>query len=167
MKPVLYVANCSEDQLTAPTKLQIKQNYKITNKNQPEFIYISAKIESELNELSDDEKREYLDELGISDSGVNQLIKAAYSALNLITYFTSGEKESRAWTIRKGTKAPQAAGKIHSDMERGFIALDVIGYQDLLDSVTYAKAREKGLLRTEGKNYVVQDGDIIHFRFNI
>jgi GTP-binding protein YchF len=153
MKPVLYVANCSEDQLRGF--------------DDKKFIPISAKIESELNELGDDEKREYLEELGIADSGINRLIKEAYKALDLITYFTSGEPETRAWTVRNGAKAPEAAGVIHSDFETGFIAAEVVSWQDLYAQGGWTGARNHGLVRTEGKNYVFKDGDVALFRFNV
>ena len=120
-----------------------------------------------ISELDDDEKSMFLEDLGLSESGLEKLIRASYSLLGLLSYLTAGEKETRAWTITKGTKAPQAAGKIHSDFERGFIRAEVINYQELLDSKTYAAAKEKGLVRLEGKDYVVQDGDVILFRFNV
>jgi len=153
MKPILYIANCSEDQLRSF--------------EDDKFIPISAKIESELNELDEAEKREYLDELGIADTGINLLIKEAYKALNLITYFTSGEPETRAWTVRNGAKAPEAAGVIHTDFEHGFIAADVISWQDLYAQGGWANARAHGMVRTEGKNYIFKDGDVTLFRFNV
>jgi ribosome-binding ATPase YchF (GTP1/OBG family) len=128
---------------------------------------ISARIEEEIAELDDDEKAEYLESLGLTESGLDKLITASYDLLGLMSFLTAGEKETRAWTIKKGTKAPQAAGKIHSDFERGFIRAEVINYQDLLDCGSLAAAREKGLVRSEGKDYVVQDGDTILFRFNV
>jgi len=153
MKPILYVANCSENQLRG-----FEDN---------KFIPISAKIESELNELDDQEKKEYLESLGIADTGINRLIKEAYRALNLITYFTSGEPETRAWTVRNGAKAPEAAGVIHTDFERGFIAADVVSWQDLYAQNGWTGARTHGLVRTEGKNYLVKDGDVCLFKFNV
>ncbi|MCX6812491.1 MAG: redox-regulated ATPase YchF [Candidatus Berkelbacteria bacterium] len=153
LKPVLYIANCSENQLK--------------DFNDDKFISISANIEAELNELTEEEKREYLDELGISDSGINKLIKAAYSMLNLITYFTSGEKETRAWTIPAGATAPHAAGVIHTDFQRGFIAADVVSWQDLYAHGGWTGARSQGLVRTEGKNYIFRDGDTVIFKFNV
>ena len=128
---------------------------------------ICAQIEQEIAELDDDEKAMFLEDLGLKESGLEKLIKASYSLLGLLSFLTSGEDETRAWTIKKGTKAPQAAGKIHSDFERGFIRAEVVNYQDLLDCKAYAAAREKGLVRLEGKDYVVQDGDVILFRFNV
>jgi len=168
LKPILYIANCSEQQLN---NLTIKQF------NNYDFIPISAKIESELNELSDAEKNEYLETLGIADTGIDRLIKAAYKALDLITFFTFNEKELRAWTVRHGARAPQAAGVIHSDFERGFIAAEVAPWQDLFaqgspstvssgQSNCWAGARTHGLIATCGKNYVVKDGDVILFRFS-
>jgi len=174
MKPVLYIANCSEEQLGDKM-----QKSKIKNQNNGmNFIYISAKIESELNELSDDEKTEYLDALGISDTGINRLIKEAYKTLNLITFFTFNDKELRAWTVRAGARAPEAAGVIHSDFEKGFIAAEVIPWQDLYaqggsstvssdQSNCWSGARAHGLIATCGKNYVVKDGDLMLFRFNV
>lgn len=161
LKPVLYIANCSEEQLTsfpdAKSKIQ-------TNNN---FIFISAKIESELNELSDDEKNEYLKELGLKDSGLNRLIRKAYETLGLVSYFTSGEQETRAWTVKIGISAPQAAGVIHTDFERGFIAAEVVKFNDFVENGGWAGSRAKGLVKTEGKDYVVHDGDVILFRFNV
>ena len=157
MKPILYVANCSEEQLSNV----------ILNEQSDKFIYISAKIESELNELDEDEKREYLEALGVADSGINRLIKEAYKALNLITFLTSGEPETRAWTVRNGAKAPEAAGVIHTDFEKGFIAADVVPWQDLYAQGGWSGARSHGLVRTEGKNYIFKDGDVVLFKFNV
>ena len=126
-----------------------------------------AQIEEEISELDDDEKKEFLEDLGLKESGLDKLIKASYSLLGLISFLTAGPTETRAWTIRKGTKAPGAAGKIHSDFERGFIKAEVVYYQDLLDCGSYAAAKEKGLVGIEGKDYVVKDGDVILFRFNV
>ena len=128
---------------------------------------ICAEIEQEIAELEDDEKKMFLDDLGIQESGLEKLIKASYELLGLMSYLTAGEDETRAWTIKVGTKAPQAAGKIHTDFERGFIKAEVVNYKDLLESGSYAGAREKGLVRMEGKEYVVKDGDVILFRFNV
>ena len=132
-----------------------------------EVFVICAEIEAEISELDDDEKKMFLEDLGLEKSGLDKLISASYSLLGLISYLTSGADETRAWTITKGTKAPQAAGKIHSDFERGFIRAEVVSYQDLMDCQSYVTAREKGLVRLEGKDYVVQDGDVILFRFNV
>ena len=132
-----------------------------------EVFVICAQIEEEISELDDDEKAMFLDDLGLKESGLEKLIKASYHILGLMSFLTAGEDETRAWTIKIGTKAPQAAGKIHTDFERGFIKAEVVNYQDLLDCGSYAGAREKGLVRMEGKEYVVQDGDVILFRFNV
>ena len=132
-----------------------------------EVFVICAQIEQELAELDEDEKKEYLDDLGVTSSGLDKLVAASYSLLGLISFLTAGEDECRAWTIRKGTKAPQAAGKIHTDFERGFIKAEVVNYQDLLDNGSLAAAREKGIVGMEGKEYVVKDGDVILFRFNV
>ena len=128
---------------------------------------ISAQIEQEISELSEEEKGEYLESLGLSESGLDKIVRASYSLLGLMSYLTAGEKETRAWTIKKGTKAPQAAGKIHTDFERGFIKAEVVNYKDLLDNGSLSAAREKGLVRMEGKEYVMQDGDVVLFRFNV
>ena len=130
-------------------------------------VIYAAKLEAEIAELDGEEKKMFLDDLGVAESGLDRLVKASYTLLGLISYLTSGEDECRAWTIKKGTKAPQAAGKIHSDFERGFIRAEVVSYEDLMACGTMAAAREKGLIRSEGKEYVVQDGDIILFRFNV
>ncbi|MDD3086770.1 MAG: redox-regulated ATPase YchF [Patescibacteria group bacterium] len=153
MKPILYIANCSEEQLRSFSD--------------DKFIPISAKIESDLNELDEGEKKEYLESLGISDTGINRLIIEAYKKLNLITYFTSGEPETRAWTVRNGAKAPEAAGVIHTDFEKGFIAAEVISWQDLFAQGGWTGARTHGLVRTEGKNYIFKDGDVALFKFNV
>ena len=175
-KPTLYIANCDEDQLqgskhplissTDRTLIDSNETMKQSS-NDFRFIPISAKIESELNELDDAEKAEYLETLGVESSGLDRLIKEAYKVLGLMTYFTSGEPETRAWTIRDGAKAPEAAGVIHTDFERGFIAADVIGWLDLVNQGGWTNARSKGLVRTEGKNYIFKDGDVALFRFNV
>ncbi len=168
-KPVIYAANVSEDDLaddgaSNPHVAKVKEFAKA---NGSEAFTICAQIEQEISELDDDEKAEFLADLGLEESGLDKLITASYSLLGLISYLTAGKQETRAWTITKGTKAPGAAGKIHSDFERGFIKAEVINYQELLDCGTYAAARDKGLVRMEGKDYVVQDGDVILFRFNV
>ena len=132
-----------------------------------EVFVICAQIEQEIAELDEDEKTMFLEDLGLKESGLEKLIKASYHLLGLISYLTSGEDETRAWTIKVGTKAPQAAGKIHTDFERGFIKAEVVNYRDLLEQKSLAAAREKGMVRMEGKEYVVQDGDVILFRFNV
>jgi hypothetical protein len=167
MKPVVYIANCSEGQLRSEEvkKLEVK------NPSQPlnilTFIPISAKIEAELNELNNDEKKEYLKELGIESSGLDRLIKKAYEILGLISYLTSGETETRAWTIHKGWTAPQAAGVIHGDFERGFIAADVVKFDDFIANKGWQACREKGLVKTCGRDYIMQDGDVVLFKFNV
>lgn len=168
MKPVIYVANVSEDEiLETDTNELVNQVREYAKNEKAEVIPISAKIESEIAELSQEEKKEFLQELGLEASGLDLLIKAAYYLLGLETYLTAGEQEVRAWTITKGTKAPQAAGVIHSDFERGFIRAEVVSYDDLMAAGSFAKAREAGKLRLEGKEYVVKDGDVVHFRFNV
>ena len=132
-----------------------------------EVFVVCAEIEEEISQLDDDEKSMFLEDLGLEESGLEKLIKASYHLLGLISYLTAGEPEVRAWTIKKGTRAPQAAGKIHTDFERGFIRAEVVSYDDLMACGTHAAAKEKGLVRLEGKDYVVQDGDIMLFRFNV
>ena len=146
-------------------KVQAVRDYAAREKS--EVFVVCAEIEQEIAELDDDEKKMFLEDLGLSESGLEKLIKASYRILGLISYLTAGEPEVRAWTIKEGTKAPQAAGKIHTDFERGFIRAEIVSYTDLMECGTYAAAREKGLVRLEGKEYVVQDGDIILFRFNV
>jgi ribosome-binding ATPase len=168
LKNVLYAANVNEGDLANPEANPYVQIVKrIAAEEGAEVVPISAQVEAEIAELEGEERAMFLEELGLSSSGLDRLIAAAYRLLGLITYFTAGEKEVRAWTIRQGTKAPQAAGVIHSDFERGFIRAEVIGYEDLLNAGSLAAAREKGLLRLEGKEYVVRDGDIMTFRFNV
>ncbi|MBU8905773.1 redox-regulated ATPase YchF [Desertibacillus haloalkaliphilus] len=168
MKPVLYVANVSEEDLLDPSNNENVAKVKefAANENS-EVIVACAKIESEIAELEGEEKDMFLEELGIEESGLDQLIRAAYHLLGLATYFTAGVQEVRAWTIRQGTKAPQAAGVIHSDFERGFIRAEVVSYDDLVDAGSMAVAKENGKVRLEGKDYVVKDGDVVHFRFNV
>ena len=168
-KPVIFAANVGEEDLAddGASNSHVAAVREFAAENGSEVFIISAQIEQEIAELDDDEKQEYLEALGLSESGLDKLIAASYRLLGLISYLTSGEDETRAWTIKVGTKAPQAAGKIHSDFERGFIRAEVVNYQDLLDCGTYAKAKEKGLVGLEGKDYVVKDGDVIVFRFNV
>lgn len=168
-KPVIFAANVAEDDLAddGASNDYVAAVRKYAAETGNGVFVISAKIEEEIAELDDDEKAEYLETLGLTESGLDKLIKASYDLLGLMSFLTAGEKETRAWTIKKGTKAPQAAGKIHSDFERGFIRAEVINYQQLLDCGSLAAAREKGLVRSEGKEYVVQDGDTILFRFNV
>ena len=168
-KPVIFAANVAEDDLAddGASNAGVQAVREYAKREDCEVFVVCAEIEQEIAELDDDEKSMFLEELGLKESGLEKLIKASYSLLGLISYLTAGEPEVRAWTIKKGTKAPQAAGKIHSDFERGFIKAEVINYQELLDCKTYAAAKEKGLVRMEGKEYVVQDGDVILFRFNV
>lgn len=168
-KPVIYAANVAEDELAADGEGNpyVEKVRAYAAETGSEVFVICAKIEEEISELDDDEKAMFLEDLGLKESGLDKLVRASYSLLNLMSYLTAGETETRAWTIQKGTKAPQAAGKIHSDFERGFIKAEVVNYQDLLDCGSLAKAREKGLVRMEGKEYVVADGDVILFRFNV
>jgi ribosome-binding ATPase len=167
-KPVLYVANVSEEDVANPSDNPYVQKVRdFAAKDNAEVIVICAKIESEIAELDADEKAMFLQELGIEESGLDQLIRAAYSLLGLATYFTAGVQEVRAWTFRKGMKAPQCAGIIHSDFERGFIRAETVFYDDLLAAGNMNGAKEAGKVRLEGKEYEVKDGDIIHFRFNV
>ncbi|WP_411344015.1 redox-regulated ATPase YchF [Paenibacillus sp. WLX1005] len=168
MKPVLYAANVSEDGVTDadnnPYVIKVKEFAAAEN---AEVVPISAKVEADISELDDEDKAMFLEELGLEESGLNRLIKAAYRLLGLYTYFTAGVQEVRAWTIRKGTKAPGAAGVIHTDFERGFIRAEVVGYDDLVGAGSMNGAKERGQLRLEGKEYIVKDGDVMHFRFNV
>ena len=168
-KPVIYAANVSEDDLAddGASNKYVQAVREYAAKEGSEVFAVCAQIEEEISELDDDEKKEFLEDLGLKESGLDKLIKASYSLLGLISFLTAGPTEARAWTIRKGTKAPGAAGKIHSDFERGFIKAEVVYYQDLLDCGSYAAAKEKGLVGIEGKDYVVKDGDVILFRFNV
>jgi len=163
-KPLLYIANVHENEVGVIDMEVLRKKLDI-----PEvatLIPISARVEEELGGFSDEEANEYLESLGMKETGLNQLIKASYSLLSLITYFTAGPKEVRAWTINEGDKAPRAAGVIHTDFEKGFIRAEVVKWGDLVESGGEVQAREKGLMRLEGKDYIVQDGDVMHFRFN-
>ena len=166
---MIIAANVAEDDLAddGASNDFVAAVREFASANDSEVFVICAQIEQEIAELDDEEKQMFLEDLGISESGLDKLIAASYRLLGLISYLTAGETETRAWTIKKGTKAPQAAGKIHSDFERGFIRAEVVNYQDLLDAGTYAAAKEKGLVGLEGKEYVVKDGDVILFRFNV
>ena len=168
-KPVIFAANVAEDELAddAASNEHVQKVRELAAEQNSEVFVICAQIEQEIAELDDEEKMEFLEDLGLSESGLEKLIAASYHILGLQSYLTSGEDETRAWTIPIGCKAPQAAGKIHSDFERGFIKAEVVNYQDLLDCGSYAGARDKGLVRIEGKEYVVRDGDVILFRFNV
>jgi GTP-binding protein YchF len=167
-KPVLYAANVSEDELLdADSNPYVKKVKEFAAAENSEVIVVCAKIESEIAELEGDEKKEFLQDLGIEESGLDQLIKAAYNLLGLETYFTAGKQEVRAWTINHGTKAPQAAGVIHTDFERGFIRAEVVSYHDLISAGSMSVAKDQGNVRLEGKEYIVKDGDVVHFRFNV
>lgn len=167
-KPVLYVANVSEDELLdADANPYVQKVKEFAADENSEVIVVCAKIESEIAELEGDEKQEFLQDLGIEESGLDQLIKAAYNLLGLETYFTAGKQEVRAWTIKHGTKAPQAAGVIHTDFERGFIRAEIVSYDDLISAGSMNEAKDKGNVRLEGKEYIVKDGDVVHFRFNV
>ncbi len=167
-KPVLYAANVSEDDIQSQTDNQYIIDLRtLAAKEGSEVMVICAKIEEEIAQLNDNEKKEFLTELGLSESGLDRLVKTSYKLLGLISYLTAGAPEVRAWTITKGMKAPQAAGKIHSDFERGFIRAEIVAYKDLIECGSNAAAKEKGLVRSEGKEYVMQDGDVTLFRFNV
>ncbi len=166
-KYLLVVANLAEDEVTSPSS---NPHWEPLCKKAESLgagvLHLSAKIEQEISELDDEEAQEYIKELGWEDSGLNRLIKASYDLLGLITYLTTGEVETRAWTIKKGALAPEAAGVIHTDMQQGFIRMETVSFEDLVSSGSWVKAREKGLLRQEGKEYIVKDGDVAHFLFN-
>lgn len=168
-KPVIYAANVKEEELAddGGSNDYVKTVREFAAQENSEAFVICAQIEQEIAELDDDEKKMFLEELGLQESGLEKLIKASYRLLGLISYLTAGPKETKAWTIKVGTKAPQAAGKIHSDFERGFIRAEIVSYQNLTECGNYNAAKEKGLVRSEGKEYVVQDGDVVLFRFNV
>ncbi|MBQ8136303.1 MAG: redox-regulated ATPase YchF, partial [Clostridia bacterium] len=167
-KPVIYAANIAEDDLQDASSLPFVQavSAKAAEEN-AEMLVISARIEEEIYQMEADEKQEFLSELGIEESGLDRLVKACYRLLGLISFLTAGEDECRAWTIRRGTKAPQAAGKIHTDFERGFIRAEIVPFETLKSLGSMNACREKGLIRSEGKDYVMQDGDVTLFRFNV
>ena len=166
MKPILYVTNVSENEISEDNKYveQVKEYAKNEN---AKVIKLCVKIEEELSGLEDDDKKEMLEALGMNESGLDKVIKESYDLLGLMSFLTAGKPEVRAWTIKKGTKAPQAAGKIHSDIERGFIKAEVVSFNDLINAGNMVQAKEKGLVRQEGKEYVMQDGDIVLFKFNV
>ena len=167
-KPILYIANVSEEQLeNAENDEMVLKVKEYAKKENAEVIPLCVKIEEELSSLDDDDKKEMLEALGLSESGLDKVIKKSYDLLGLMSFLTAGEPEVRAWTIKKGTKAPEAAGKIHSDIQRGFIKAEVVSYSDLMREGSMANAREKGLVRQEGKDYIMQDGDIVLFKFNV
>ncbi len=168
-KPVIYAANVGEEDLAndGADNAGVQAVREYAKETGSEVFAICAQIEEEISELDDEERQMFLDDLGLKESGLEKLIRASYHLLGLMSFLTSGEDETRAWTIKQGTKAPQAAGKIHTDFERGFIKAEVVNYKDLLENGSLAAGREKGLVRMEGKEYVVQDGDVILFRFNV
>ncbi len=168
LKPVLYAANVSEEDLSSLDSNRFLAELKeVAAEENSEVMVICAKIEEEIAQLDDEEKADFLEAMGLEESGLDKLIKASYKILGLISYLTAGPQEVRAWTITNGTKAPQAAGKIHSDFERGFIRAEIVAYDDLISCGTYTVAKEKGLVRSEGKEYVMHDGDVTLFRFNV
>ena len=167
-KPVLYIANVSENQLEdakSDTMVQKVEAYAKTEN--AKVIPLCVKIEEELSMLEGEDKKEMLEALGLEKSGLDKVVQTSYDLLGLMSFLTAGEPEVRAWTIKKGTKAPQAAGKIHSDIERGFIRAEIVSYEDLVREGSMVAAKEKGLVRSEGKEYIMQDGDIVLFRFNV
>ena len=167
-KPILYIANVSEEQLENADNDQLVLKVKeYAKKENAEVIPLCVKIEEELSSLNDDDKKEMLVALGLSESGLDKVIKKSYDLLGLMSFLTAGEPEVRAWTIKKGTKAPEAAGKIHSDIQRGFIKAEIVSYDDLIKEGSMLAAKEKGLVRSEGKEYIMQDGDIVLFKFNV
>ena len=168
-KPVIFAANVNEDSMAddGATNEFVAQVREYAKQFHCEVFTVCAQMEQEISELDEEERKEFLEDLGLTESGLDKLIRASYSLLGLLSYLTAGEQEVRAWTITKGTKAPQAAGKIHSDFERGFIRADVVNYNDLVEHGSMAAAREKGLVRSEGKEYVMQDGDVVLFKFNV
>ncbi len=168
-KPVIFAANVAEEDLAddGESSEYVKTVRQYAKTCDAEVFVVSAEIEQEISELDEEEKEMFLEDLGLKESGLDKLIKASYSLLGLMSYLTAGPIESKAWTIKIGTKAPQAAGKIHSDFERGFIKADVISYDDLIENGSMAAAREKGLVRSEGKEYIMQDGDVVLFKFNV
>jgi hypothetical protein len=167
MKPILYIANVDEGQLTDPEDTAIKAVHEIAEKEKAGVVQICAKLEMDIEELSEEEAKEYEKDIGLAELGLGKLIREGYQLLDLITFFTANEKECRAWTVKKGAKAPEAAGKIHNDMQRGFISAEIIHCSDLESAESHAKAREKGLIHLEGKDYVIKDGDLVYIRFNV
>ena len=168
-KPVIYAANVKDNDLAddGANNAHVAAVRELAAAENSEVFVICAQIEQEISELEEDEKAMFLEDLGLKESGLEKLVKASYSLLGLISYLTAGEDECRAWTIKKGTKAPQAAGKIHSDIERGFIRAEVIAYDEMMKHGSVSAAKEKGQLRSEGKEYIMQDGDMVYFRFNV
>jgi len=168
-KPVIYAANVKEDDLAdeGVNNPHVEKVREFAKEEDSEVFVICAQIEQEISELEDDEKKMFLEDMGLEESGLEKLVRASYHILGLISYLTAGPKETKAWTINRGTKAPQAAGKIHTDFERGFIRAEIVNYANLVECGNYNAAKEKGLVRSEGKEYIVQDGDVVLFRFNV
>lgn len=167
-KPIIYVANVSEDEVAdTSSNNYIKVIEEFAKTEDSEVVVISAQIEQEISELEDEEKIDFIEAMGLKESGISTLIKASYSLLGLMSFLTTGEQETRAWTIKKGTKAVDAAAKIHSDISRGFIRAEIVNYNDLIELGSMNIAKEKGLVRLEGKEYIMEDGDVVHFRFNV
>ncbi len=167
MKPIMYVANISEEDIGKEDNEYVKQVKDFAKNENAEVVKLCVKIEEELSALEGEDKKEMLEAIGLEESGLDKVIKASYDLLGLMSFLTAGKKEVRAWTINKGTKAPQAAGKIHSDFERGFIKAEIVSYNDLITNGSYQKVKELGLVRLEGKDYVMQEGDIVEFKFNV
>ncbi|MEM7580480.1 MAG: redox-regulated ATPase YchF [Mastigocoleus sp.] len=165
-KPIIYAANVSEDDLATGNEF-VEKVREVASQENAQVVVVSAQVESELIEIPEEDRQDFLEALGVSEGGLQSLIRATYDLLGLRTYFTSGEKETRAWTITAGMSAPQAAGVIHTDFERGFIRAETVGYDDLVTSGSMSKAKEKGLVRSEGKEYIVKEGDVMLFRFNV
>ena len=166
IKPIMYVANLDEESIENGNEY-LERVKEMAAKENAKVIPLSVKIEEEISELDEEEKAEMLEAMGLESSGLDKLVVASYDILGLMSYLTVGEIEARAWTIKKGSKAPEAAGKIHSDMQRGFIKAEIVSFDDLIDSGSMVKAREKGLIRMEGKDYIMREGDIVEFRFNV
>ena len=166
IKPIMYVANLDEESIENGNEY-LERVKEMAAKESAKVIPLSVKIEEEISELDEEEKTEMLEAMGLESSGLDKLVVASYDILGLMSYLTVGEIEARAWTIKKGSKAPEAAGKIHSDMQRGFIKAEIVSFDDLIDSGSMVKAREKGLIRMEGKDYIMREGDIVEFRFNV
>lgn len=169
VKPIIYVANVNEDDMVDEGKNNkyVKILEEFAKKENSGIVVISAQIEKEISELEENEQVEFLQDLGVNESGVSKLIKESYNLLGLMSFLTSGPEETRAWTIKIGTSAVNAAGKIHSDIQRGFIRAEIVNYNDLISLGSIVNAREKGLVRLEGKEYIMQDGDVVYFRFNV
>ncbi|MCR4798778.1 MAG: redox-regulated ATPase YchF, partial [Lachnospiraceae bacterium] len=168
-KPVIYAANVAEDDMAddGANNPHVQAVRKLAKAEDSEVFVVCAEMEQELSELDEEEKKMFLEDLGVTSSGLDKLVTASYNILGLMSFLTAGEDECRAWTIKKGTKAPQAAGKIHTDFERGFICAETVNYKDLLECGSLSAAKEKGIVGLQGKEYVVQDGDVILFRFNV